>query len=167
MKIFSMALIITCSILTGAIIHKNEEAKLEKTQLLISFLQDMKTCMECTLLSTKEIFISLVENPEYKKLGFVEECAAFLKKGWEFPLSYKTAVNNHSLSLTPTCKEIILSLGTKLGTTDLSGQLSYLMLSLEKLKIECEEIREKYKKKENMYLPISVLAGIGIAIVMY
>ncbi len=167
MKILSMALIIACSIFTGAILHKNEELKLKKTEILISFIQDIKTHMESSLLSTKEIFIKLSENSEYKSLEFVEECAFFLKKGWEFPVSYKTAVNNHSKNITSSCKFIILSLGEKLGTTDLSGQLSYVTLALEKLKCECDEIRENYRKKENMYLPLSVLAGIGVAIVMY
>lgn len=167
MKTLSMSLIIACSVMFGIILNKNEEKKIRKTELLISFLQDMRTYMECTLLSTKDIFLILEKNPEYLKLSFVEECCSFLKNGWDFPISYKTSINNHSCLLTPSCKEIMLSLGEKLGTTDLSGQLSYVALALKKIESECELIREKYRKKENMYMPLSVLTGIGIAIMMY
>ncbi len=167
MKTLSMTLIVACSVLFGTILSKNEETKIKKSELLISFLQDMKTYMECTLLSTKDIFLKLAENQEYKKLGFVEECCTFLKNGWEFPISYKTSIDDHNFSLTPSCKKIMLSLGEKLGTTDLAGQLSYVTLAVKKIENECELTREKYRKKENMYMPLSVLTGIGIAIMMY
>lgn len=166
MKTLSMAVIIASCVMLGIILNKNEESKIKRQELLISFLQDVKAHLECTLFSTKEMFLSLSENSEYRKLAFLEECCGLLKKGFDFPVSYKTAVNNET-QLTQPCKKIMLSLCEKLGTTDLSGQLSYIELSINKIKNECEQLKEKYRKKENMYLPLSALTGIGIAIMMY
>lgn len=166
MKTLSMAVIIASCVMIGIIFNKNEKSKIQKQELLISFLQDIKALLECTLFSTNEMFLLLSANLEYRKLGFLEECCELLKKGFDFPVSYKTAINNEA-QLTQSCKKIMLSLCEKLGTTDLSGQLSYIGFAINKIENECEQFKEKYRKKENMYLPLSALTGIGIAIMMY
>ena len=96
MKTLSMAVIIASCVMIGIIFNKNEKSKIQKQELLISFLQDIKALLECTLFSTNEMFLLLSANLEYRKLGFLEECCELLKKGFDFPVSYKTAINNEA-----------------------------------------------------------------------
>ena len=167
MKNIAILMIMVSCIGVGIVLQMQEQKKLRKLQLLLVMLSDIKTKMKCTLLSTKDIFLSLSENPQYSLLEFLNECCDSLKNGFDFPESFGNAVLKKDYDIPKKFKDMLISLGNYLGTTDLQGQLSYIDLITSYIEKECEELSEKHLKKGNMYLSLGFLAGIAIAVVLY
>lgn len=167
MKILGVLMIIVSGVGLGVVLQTKEQLKLKKIQALLVMLNETKNKMKCTLFSTKEIFFSLSENPQYASLEFLNKCTLFLKNGFDFPNSFEKAVKESDSDLPEKVKEMLISLKHYLGTTDLEGQLSYIDLFISYLQNEWEDLSQKRLKKGNMYVSLGLLAGTLIAVALY
>lgn len=74
------------------------------------------------------------------------------------------------LSALPCChdeeRELLLSLGRSLGTSDISGQLSLIELHSEKLSALGRSAAEESAKKGKLFRSVGALCGIGAAVLI-
>ena len=102
--------------------------------------------------SINSIFIDTKNN--MNKLG--------LKKSWDNAINS----NRKNLSLNNEDVNIIKSLGTMLGKTDVEGQLNEINLSMSFLDTQIAIAEEECKKNEKMYRTLGTIFGLAIIIIL-
>lgn len=102
--------------------------------------------------SINSIFIGAKKN--MNKLG--------LKKSWDNAINS----NRKNLSLNNEDVNIIKSLGTMLGKTDVEGQLNEINLSMSFLDTQIAIAEEECKKNEKMYRTLGTIFGLAIIIIL-
>lgn len=74
------------------------------------------------------------------------------------------------LSELPFCRaeerELLLSLGRSLGTSDVSGQLSLIELHSEKLNALAKAAAEEFAAKGKLFRSVGALCGVGAAVLI-
>lgn len=99
----------------------------------------------------------LILNLKYGKIKLSEITSKY--KYVEGLLSGKTAVEGEK-------GEFIKSYAANLGTTDASSQIDYLNERKQTLKKYKDESYEEYKKYGSLYLKISIMTGILVAVLL-
>lgn len=110
-----------------------------------------------------ELLDRLCEQPQYAELAFLERTRA------QRPLSFAKAWAQsvcEDASLGAQERDVLLSLGATLGTTDVEGQLSALSLHMDKLEALYHAERERYAQKGRLYRSLGVLGGTFLAILL-
>ena len=85
-----------------------------------------------------------------------------LKKSWDNAINS----NRKNLSLNNEDVNIIKSLGTMLGKTDVEGQLNEINLSMSFLDTQIAIAEEECKKNEKMYRTLGTIFGLAIIIIL-
>ena len=104
---------------------------------------------------------------EKAKGGFADilrEC----RRGCDIKSAWEQACGR--LAAVPCCRteerELLLSLGRSLGTSDISGQMSLIELHSEKLNALRREAAEESAKKGKLFRSVGALCGIGAAVLI-
>lgn len=63
-------------------------------------------------------------------------------------------------------REILLSIGNSLGSSDTAGQIAMLELNKELLASRLAEASDAAARKSAMYRSVGILAGLGLAIIV-
>lgn len=111
-----------------------------------------------------EMLKSAAQNESYKKLLFVTSCEKTDEKG-DFHRYWKEGTARQPY-LTTKDKELILSLGDKLGSTDLDGQLSFLEMTEEIFKERQNQAFADYRNKGKVYRSVGILCGLALGIIV-
>lgn len=111
-----------------------------------------------------EMLKSAAQNASYKKLLFVTGCEKTGEKG-DFH-RYWIEGTARQPYLTANDKELILSLGDKLGSTDLDGQLSFLEMTEEIFKEQQNQALADYRNKGKVYRSVGILCGLALGIIV-
>ena len=85
------------------------------------------------------------------------------KHAWEQCLSQ----NRQNLCLTNSDMQILLPLGSELGTTDTSNQIRTLRHITALTDVQCTQARLDYERNAKMYAGISLLLGLAVVIVLF
>lgn len=91
------------------------------------FLGSLKTEIEYTKLPVPAIITKLSQEKELNKLHFLPECVKLLKDGKDFPYAWQSVLSGRSLFKKEE-KDKLLSLGSFLGISDISGQVTIISL---------------------------------------
>lgn len=166
MKLIGILMIIFSSFATGILLHLKEKEKLNKMRLLLLMFSELKNKMKSNLFSTKEIFLQFAHSKQYESLFFLKKCSLLLKDGNDFYTSYSKSISESEIEFPSKCNDMLVKFGSFLGTTDLEGQCSYIDLLLSYLEKECDILSQKEQKNGNMYISLSVLSGLAIAIML-
>lgn len=140
---------------------REREAVLTASILLVKELAVLIRYTNCEI---GEMLKTAAKNESYKKLLYVANCEKTDEKG-----NFHTLWNEGTAKqpyLTADDRELLFSLGEKLGSTDLDGQLSLLEMTGEIFKERRNQARADYQNKGRVYRSVGVLCGLAIGIIM-
>ena len=103
-----------------------------------------------------------------KSLSFISECVTLTDKGYDFAKAWEMSVKKDSISylLSSRDTELLISFGSQLGTTDVSGQISLCVL-YEKLFEEKLKAAQKYEERYGkIYRQSGIFVGAAIIILI-
>ncbi len=158
-----------CIIICGAGLGTGASAMLRKRitvcKSLRYFFQELGIMMRCTGDTLSALITGLACSESCMSLGFLGEAASLMETGEPFPLAWKRSVSISS-GLTPEIKDMLLSLGESLGTSDLAGQLMTLERAEHELEVIYEKALEQYRTKGKLYRCLGVLGGMSAALLL-
>lgn len=139
----------------------------EREQIIaasILLIKELSVQIRYTNSQIGEILKNASQNEAYKKLLFVADCFDIGEKG-DFHTIWSDGVKKQPY-LMARDKELLLSLGDKLGSTDLEGQLSFLEMSEEIFRQRQQQAVEDYKNKGKVYRSVGLLCGLAVGIIV-
>ena len=137
--------------ISGLYFSKRLKERENMLSALILLIKELSVQIRYTNSEIGEMLAAAAQNQSYKKLLFVEK--------WEegaIRQSYLTAKD----------RDLILSLGDKLGSTDLEGQLTFLEMTEEIFKERQKQAFAVYRDKGRVYRSVGVLCGLAAGIIV-
>ncbi len=152
----------------GFLLSDRLNKRLKNLEIVLIFLDRLKTCLVYQNFPTKEIIDFLAEDSFCKSLPFITVCQELLKKQNNFPSAWKKAVQQTKgqMNLTEADLSPIFSLSDIIGSADVEHQISALLMTEELLKRQREEAEEAKRKKGRLYRSLGALAGVGMVIIL-
>lgn len=158
-----------CIIVCGAGMGTGASAMLRNRitvcKALRYFFQELGIMMRCTGDTLSALIEGLAYSESCGTLGFLREAVLLIEKGEPFPLAWKRSVSTSS-GLTSEIRDMLLSLGDSLGTSDLAGQLMTLERAEHELEVIYEKALEQYRTKGKLYRCLGVLGGMSAALLL-
>ncbi len=158
-----------CIVICGAGLGTGASAVLRKRIVICRslryFLQELGVMMRCTGDTLSSLIGGLAVSESCMSLSFLREAAAIMERGEPFPIAWKRSVSISS-GLTSEMKDMLLSLGDSLGTSDLAGQLMTLDRAEHELEVIYEKALEQYRTKGKLYRCLGVLGGMSAALLL-
>ncbi len=115
---------------------------------VLNFIRTMKLDFEYSALPLESIIYAHFSEDSGKNFNFLKNCFWFLQSGKDFPVAWKSAVENETY-LSKKEKAKLLTLGSFLGQSSLRQQLEILSVYEEYFKsfhLKAKEQSEKYCK---------------------
>lgn len=115
-----------------------------------------------------EIILSLAGHPELSTLKYLHTCAERIEQGTPFPTAWQEAVEQESgrSALNRQDLELLLSFGSGLGTTDLSGQKKLCAMHEQMLEEQLNAARKQYQSKGKLGTVLGTAAG-AVAVIFF
>ncbi|SCY98565.1 sporulation protein [Alkaliphilus peptidifermentans] len=168
--IFSIVIIVCCSMLGG--IYANTYTSRTKllSQLLVS-LQMLETeiIYSATPLPLLLTNIGRKSKPEIGNI-FIKASEILLKKeGLTFNFMWSKIVDSEGqkTGLFDEDLELLKQLGNNLGTTDIDNQVKHIRLIMEEVRRNYQEAIIAENKNVKLYKQLGLLAGFAIAIILF
>lgn len=155
-------MVIVCT-MTGSYFTSRDRLRVRTIEELLLMIQIISTEIKFSRAPLDSIIIRLNRRNNFLHLDFIEECVSFLKDK-SFPEAWKLSVRKSSLHNSD--KQLLLSLGDNLGTSDVEGQLSNCELHRELLENNLKNAREKCVRFGKLYTSLGVLGGFLIAVLV-
>lgn len=110
-----------------------------------------------------EIVRELREDGRFEEFDFLSE----ISEDVPFRQSWRNAVRkNPPRGMTKSDAELLVDVGTQLGTSDTESQISNLGLQRTELMSALSDAEADYRKKSKLYRSMGVLAGAFISIML-
>ena len=164
MNIFLSAITVLFGAATGIWFSKRLKEREHFMSSVILLIKELTVQIKYTNAEIGNILKNASQNAAYQHLLFVTSCADISENG-DFHHLWNDGVKKQPY-LTPTDRELLFALGSRLGETDLDGQLSFLELTCEMLKKQQQEAAENYRKKGRMYRSVGLLCGLVAGIMV-
>lgn len=170
-KLFGCLIVFISSSLLGCIYSSKCSKRPNELRALQGMLQMFEN--EISFLSNKltDAFYKIHNQNNCSISNFFKIAVELLenKPGISAFEAWKTAVNSNIIntSLDKEDKEIIISFGKMLGSSDLEGQIKNIRLTLNQLKLQEQKAEEFRKKNEAMYRNLGILGGLAIIIILF
>ncbi|MGN0577965.1 MAG: stage III sporulation protein AB [Ruminiclostridium sp.] len=130
-----------------------------------SVFEEMATLIRYRAVRCKELMTELCSREAYSSFDFLKRLDTALKNGIGITEAWQTSARQARF-ITESDREILLSTGEQLGTTDIEGQLSMLTLSAGLAEKNLKEAEEESSRKGRMTLCVWVLCGIAAGIML-
>ncbi len=117
-----------------------------------------------------EAFLRIYQNSNLTAAIIFKAAAENLKAGGvSADKAWENAVNENylKLSLSREDKEVLVTFGKMLGSSDLEGQLNNIKLVSSQLKLQETKSEEMKRKNEKMYRSLGVLSGLAITVILF
>lgn len=169
MRYIILVSIIACSTSIGFLLSKRYTDRLNELTDLSVLINILQNKIKFTQLPLTEVFeqignISLKTN--IKKIFL--ECGLTLKN-MNLESSWKEAIKQERafLSITNEDVEILNTLGSTLGKSDIDGQMNEINEFRERLNIQIKQADEDKKKNSKMFKSLGTIVGLVIVIVLF
>ncbi|MCM1053949.1 MAG: stage III sporulation protein AB [Bacteroides sp.] len=126
------------------------------------FVKELTVLIRYTNSRIGDVLRAASSNAAYGKLIFITDCSSVCENG-DFHRLWNEGVKKQPF-LNQRDKELLLSLGERLGETDADGQLSFLEMTEAMLTVQRDEAREDRVKKSRMYRSVGLLCGLALGI---
>jgi stage III sporulation protein AB len=138
-------------------------------ELLLVLIEKIQTYLRYKRSPTNQLIEELSEYDMFSPFKFLKDCKKMLESSLDFPTAWKNGVlqNQYNMNLVPGDISIVCSLSDILGATDVDGQLSALDLTSSLLKQSLKEAQDKKASHGKLYRSLGVLAGVGVAIIIF
>lgn len=129
-------------------------------------LEEMKIQLNYLNIPMYELLNHISNKAYLKELSFLEDCRNNLERGEDFPIAWKSAIEN-TLHLYKTDEKArLLQLGENLGTSSTENQLNILNVQIVYFNEFLENAKFKSKKYGNTVTAIGVLSGCMVFILV-
>lgn len=134
-------------------------------EAVLSFIRFMKIDFEYSPIPLERMVEKYALQESYVKAGFISDCREKMQKNEDFPLAWRSAVESESL-LSKEEKAKLISLGSVLGTSDSTGQISMLCIYEEYFVNYLKKADELCGRYCKTAVYIGVFAGFGMCILL-
>ncbi|MBQ8725133.1 MAG: stage III sporulation protein AB [Oscillospiraceae bacterium] len=165
LKAAGLLCIIVCGAGLGAAASLTLRRRIVVCIALRYFLQELGIMMRCTGDTLSALISGLAHSESCAALPFLAETEKQLEEGVPFPEAWKGSVSK-AAGITSEMKELLLSLGECLGTSDLAGQLMNLERAGQQLDVIYEKALEQHRTKGKLYRCLGVLGGMSAALLL-
>jgi stage III sporulation protein AB len=145
---------------TGFGLYRSAELKRRERLLaeIIQLLENMAVQIRYRAVPLGELFESLNGGEFLARVG--ENCVGTLnyREAWNTAVSEFPELEAE--------RDILLSVGNSLGSSDTAGQVAMLELNKELLTVRLAEAAETASRKGAMYRSVGFLSGLGAAIIV-
>ncbi len=158
--LFAILAVVLC---TGVGLY--QAARLSERERLLSeiilMLEEMAIHIRYNAAKAEELF------KELDRFEFIKSINSILKNNTDnsWHGAWEKAVKELN-AFSPDDRDILLSVGSSLGSTDIGGQLAMLELNKKFFKSRLTDAETEKRRKSNMYRSVGVLMGIAIAVVI-
>lgn len=168
MKTLGIILVMGCCMAAGktySLLLLRRIRELERSALLI---RQIELQLSFSQAPPAEIVLSLSGHPELTALRYLSDCAEKLRSGVPFPVAWREAVSQASGSsaLNGEDIELLISFGSGLGTTDLSGQKKLCAMHAQLLEERLNAARRQYQSKGKLGTVLGTSAG-AVAVLFF
>lgn len=163
MKLTGCLLLLTMCIGTGMYAANRLQARTRRLQLLVQLINDIMQDLRYTLPTVDVLIAHLQARPCYHTLEFL---SAYDHTSPEQSLPHRLATSIEATQYTQEEKDILQQVAATLGSTDLDGQLSALMLCKTRMESLLAESTEKQRAQGNLYRSMGVLCGLFLVILL-
>lgn len=144
-------------------------AALKKRVLILKklnyMLEEILILLRYKSATVYEIAETLAGDERFSDFDFLDSIKP--ENGISFQQSWCTAVYNSKLcGIKKSDIELIADIGKKLGTSDLDGQVSTVMLQRSELEASILSAEEEYSRKAKLYRSLGALTGAFVAIML-
>ncbi|MBR6617572.1 MAG: stage III sporulation protein AB [Oscillospiraceae bacterium] len=143
---------------TGFYAANRMRTRYRTMQKLVTLLSEFSTMLRYQGTPLEELLEQFACHPNYREFTFLSDvCDGFAvdvspRNLWESSI-------NGDPSILPQAGDILCSLGTILGTTDMQGQLAALELYRSRMEETADDIKAECIRKEGLYRRLGVLVG--------
>lgn len=165
LKIFGTVIIISAATFTGCYFSAALKKRLILLKKLNYMLEEILLLLRYKSETVYEIAETLAGDERFSEFDFLRnidrDCDISFQQSW------CDAVYGSSLcGLKKSDIELIADIGKKLGTSDLDGQVSTVMLQRSELEAAISSAEEEYVKKAKLYRSLGALTGAFVAIML-
>ncbi len=140
--------------------------RVRTVELLISLADEISSEIRFQSFTVMEITEHIYNNANYKNLDFIAEIIKMSQTRYNIHDMWIEAVIKSDI-LHCEEKDIMISMGNMLGTSDTEGQISALELHKKRLERVLKNAVREYEQKGRMYRSMGVLAGAMAGIMLF
>lgn len=168
MKYIGLLLLFLTSAGIGLLLSERLNKRVKELELLLAFLDRLKTCLNYQNLPTDEMIEQLADDPSCQALPFLIPCRELLRRSVNFPEAWKKSVlrAKDKMALKEEDFSQLLSLANIIGSSDTEGQLNAISMTEELLKCQRKEALDFKEKKGRLYRSLGALMGAGMVIIL-
>lgn len=165
LKFIGIIVIISATSFAGYYFSAALKKRLIMLKKLNYMLEEILILLRYKSATVYEITEALAGDERFSEFEFLRNVKA--DGGVPFQLSWCEAVYRSSLcGMKKSDMELIAEIGKKLGTSDLDGQVSTVMLQRSELESSIASAEEEYSKKAKLYRSLGTLTGAFIAVML-
>ena len=151
---------------TGLLFSNRLSTRVNSLETLVSFFTSLLNQMRYSAAPLYDLLKLLSSQPEHHTLFFPRRCIELCEEGMLLPDALKKAIkeSQKQLQLQDDDVELLIHFGESLGTTDIEGQLSSILLYQNLLS---EHLKQAYEQKQTngkLYRRLGLLGGIGLSL---
>lgn len=130
----------------------------------MEFIKNTENEIRYSGILLEEIIFKQKGNSRFSHLA--KKCSVYIKQGDSFHTAWEKAFSpvKNELFFSSSFFEILMNFGLKLGTSDVSSQISHCKYNFELAKSYLETAREEKKAKCKLYRILGISTGIALAL---
>ena len=164
-KLFGCLMIITCGILTGFFYIKSLNKRIEILSFFIKLLEEMKIIIEYKHLSIPEILEGC--NNSVNNI-FLKKCLEKIKNGTSLKTAWNDSLKENAVEMCLNENDLMIlsDFVICLGETDISGQISNIVLYADLLEKRIKDANKQIKEKSKVAMSCCFFGGAIIVILL-
>ncbi len=162
LKLWGSLLLIAAGTLAGSSVAEMYKHRLAVHKKLLRLYNETAILLEYSLLTFSEIVSHLWQSGEYAEFSFLNADDACI----DVRQAVLDRIGNWQTGLEESSRSNLLAFFSKLGTTDISGQISYARLAAVQEQEIISSISSKYQQRSGISRTFGALGGAFAAIMM-
>lgn len=162
LKLFGALILFAACVLLGFFYAERLRLRKNFLNAFISFLTDLRTRLRYESSDIKDLIFVCSYEKELSAIHscFGKECSGTVEKIWE----EACAVCKNEFSLNSEDLKVLTGFGSKLGASDVSGQLEHIDLYSELLRKRLADAEGTLEKNAKLYRTLGFFAGAAAVI---
>lgn len=165
LKFIGITVIISVTTFTGCYFSSALKKRLIMLKKLNYMLEEILLLLRYKSATVYEIAETLAGNERFSEFDFLKnidrDCDISFQQSW-----CKAVYGSNLCGMKKSDIELIADIGKKLGTSDLDGQVSTVMLQRSEIEAAISAAEEEYAKKAKLYRSLGALTGAFVAIML-
>lgn len=162
LKLWGSVFIIVAGVMTGCKVGERYTNGLKLQKKLLSLYNEIAIVLEYSFMTFGEIISRLNESGEYSELSFLNIGTDRIN----IRQAVLDSISEWDADIEESSRKNLVSFFTKLGTTDIQGQISYAQLAAARQQQIINNVEKKYMQKTSLSRTFGALGGAFAAIMM-